>query len=653
VTGEYLTAPGLQVLVFLAGGSQDTHEGWNRLRFLWDGVTGQFRLDRPVPLLAVPPDVPAEHVAPAGESALLAAAERGGAPGWRASAWADHGILGLTVMMTAPRDGAHPSSWTDLEHVWEAATAGLAPEDVLGEARIFLARPSSSSPSYESHEPHDAVPVGAAGEILVWEIEPGSRGTRIVRRLAAVATAEPERQLAWANRDGTLTPLARHLLHAARLRDQIRTFDEGRRSRQLRDELGLLVAGGSGNPAALRPAHAAAIALRAEIDELRHLASAVADDLAKALDPPVSGAEGGPLGQDRQLATWFGRRLDDEIARLDAAVRNAQPALRRQAAKPQLPAIPPPASPASAIPPSAIPPSASPASAIPPAASPAPVSPPAASPASVSSASAGLETRPPQRRTSSPEPWAVVFTALEVEYTAVRAYLDTPVRQHEERGTLYEVGKLPGVHGDWRIALTQTGPGSTMAALQFDRAVRVFAPEIALFLGVAGGRKDVALGDVVVADMIYDYEVGKSTLEGFQPRIRVHYPAHRLLQRAQLVARENRWQQRIRPNWSGPPPASFVKPIVTGGKVVVHHQSATALLLDQYADDALAVETEGHGFLAAAYVNPGVDALVIRGISDLLAGKDQVSDDYWQPVASRHAAAFAIELLDSIGSART
>jgi nucleoside phosphorylase len=611
VTAEYLTAPGLQVLVFLTADSQD----WNRLRFLWDG-----------------------------------AAKRGTPPGWRAAAWTDHGILALTVTMTAPRHSDHPSTrtaperaseaatWTDLEHAWEEATAGLAPEGVLGEARIFLARPSSSSPPHESHEPHDAVPIGAAGEILVWEIEPRSRGTRIVRRLAAVATAAPERQLPWANSDGTLTPLARHLLHAARLRDQIRTFDEGSRSRQLRDELGLLAAGRSENPAGLRPAHAAAIALRAELDELRHLASAVADDLGKALDLRVSGTEAGPLGQDRQLATWFGHQLDDEIARLDAAIRNAQPALRRQPAPPQPPATPLPATSPPASRPYTSPPAASPSR---------------TSPASVSSPPASLDTRPPQRRPSSPRPWAVVFTALEVEYTAVRAYLDASVRQHEERGTLYEVGKLPGVHGDWRIALTQTGPGSTMAALQFDRAVRVFAPEIALFLGVAGGRKDVALGDVVVADIIYDYEVGKSTLEGFQPRIRVHYPAHRLLQRAQLVARENRWQQRIRPNWSGPPPASFVKPIVTGGKVVAHHRSATALLLDQYADDALAVETEGHGFLAAAYVNPGVDALVIRGISDLLAGKDQASDDYWQPVASRHAAAFAIELLDSIGSART
>ena len=88
---------------------------------------------------------------------------------------------------------------------------------------------------------------------------------------------------------------------------------------------------------------------------------------------------------------------------------------------------------------------------------------------------------------------------------------------------------------------------------------------------------------------------------------------------------------------------------MTGSKVVAHDWSTVARLLDQYASDALAVETEGHGFLEGAYVNPGVGALVVRGISDLLV-KDQASDEYWQPVASHHAAAFAIELLESIGA---
>lgn len=114
----------------------------------------------------------------------------------------------------------------------------------------------------------------------------------------------------------------------------------------------------------------------------------------------------------------------------------------------------------------------------------------------------------------------------------------------------------------------------------------------------------MALGDVVVADKVYDYEWGKSTA-------------------------------------GGRPPSAFIKPIVTGSKVVAHDRSQAARLVDRYASDALAIETEGHGFLEGAYAG-------IRGISDLLSGKDKASDDHWQPVASRHAAAFAIERLDSL-----
>jgi nucleoside phosphorylase len=264
--------------------------------------------------------------------------------------------------------------------------------------------------------------------------------------------------------------------------------------------------------------------------------------------------------------------------------------------------------------------------------------------------SPGIRLQPPEP--SSREPWAVIFTALGVEYKAIKEHLAGPVLQIEERGTLYEVGVLPGFHGAWRVAIVQTGPGATPAGVQLERAISVFRPKIALFVGVAGGRKDVVRGDVVVADAIYDCEWGKSTLEGYQPRMRTHHPAYHLLQRAHLVARENRWQRRILPACPEAPPASYVKPIVTGSKVIAHARSEAAHVLDMHASDALAVETEGHGFLEGAYVNREVDALVVRGISDLLTGKDEASDDFWQRAASRHAAAFAVEFLDSIGADR-
>jgi nucleoside phosphorylase len=657
VRGEYLTAPGLLAHVFLTAPRQDAGAGWKHLRSVWHDVTCQFGLDRPVPLLAEKHFLPLDNALPDGRPVVLAAAERSQPEVWQALAWADHDVLCVTAMMAPPREGECAGAWADLEAAWDAATAGLGPDGVLGEARIFLAllahppaeglpdddpatgrvadlvRAAVPEPSILGWWQHwDTVPLSSPGTgpdgASVWEAGPASENGRVLRRLVAVAAVESEGQvdkLVWTNGDGTPTPLARHLLHAARLRHQIRVFDDGSGSRRLRDELGLGVDDPPGDAAGprnrargdtgwdrlsarLEQAQGSAVTLRAGLGQMRDAVAIIDENMRHSLHLADIEPAAGPLSGDLTLAAWFGRRLSDEIGRLDAAVDHARSASSFIAGE---------------------------------------------GPASIRplgrARPVGLVSQPRDREHRT-GPWVVVFTAIEVEYEAVKGYLAGPFRQHEERGTLYELGSLPDVRGSWRVAVTQTGPGSTTAGVQLERAIPVFTPEIVLFLGVAGGRKDVAIGDVVVADTIYDYEGGKSTLEGYLPRMRTDRPAHRLLQRARLVARENRWQERIQPGCPKRRPASFIKPIVTGGKVVAHDRSEVARLLDQYASDALAVETEGHGFLEGAYVNPGVGALVIRGISDLLAGKDKASDEHWQPVASRHAAAFAFELLDSIGA---
>jgi nucleoside phosphorylase len=115
---------------------------------------------------------------------------------------------------------------------------------------------------------------------------------------------------------------------------------------------------------------------------------------------------------------------------------------------------------------------------------------------------------------------AVICSALDVEYLAVRDYLDGPFTEREERGTLYQVGTFSTDRGRWIVALAQTGAGNTQAGIELERAISVFRPQCVLFVGVAGGRKDVALGDVVIADYVYDYESGKDAASGYHSRIK-------------------------------------------------------------------------------------------------------------------------------------
>jgi nucleoside phosphorylase len=238
-------------------------------------------------------------------------------------------------------------------------------------------------------------------------------------------------------------------------------------------------------------------------------------------------------------------------------------------------------------------------------------------------------------------------TALPVEYHAVRAHLSdvgefvTPLGMVGELGTFGEYG------GPWRVGVIQIGMGNERAAVETDRAIAALDPEVVIFTGIAGGIKDVRLGDVLVASKVYAYEYGKDA-EHFRPRPEALEPSFRILNRASAVARGERWQLRIRPPAEGTvpnPPVAVVKPLAAGSRVVSHTGSASALLLREDFSDAAAVEMEGHGFMRALQAHPERQALIVRGISDLIDGKEVSDAGGWQAVASANAAAFAFEVL--------
>jgi len=243
-------------------------------------------------------------------------------------------------------------------------------------------------------------------------------------------------------------------------------------------------------------------------------------------------------------------------------------------------------------------------------------------------------------------PHAVILTALPVEYLSVRKYLIDLEEKEHPQGTIYEQGKYVAQGQEWEVGIAQVGAGNAGAAVEADRAIAYFQPNILFFVGIAGGIKDVAIGDVVVATEVYNYESGKVG-EQFLTRPKAGKSAYKAVKRAEFEAKQGKWLQRLK---IAPirQPSVFVAPIVAGEKVIASRKSDLFQFLRTNYNDAIALEMEGFGFLNAAFAYPEIQAVVIRGISDLIEGKNDDSvepEDNRQVKASQHASAFAFEIL--------
>ncbi len=241
---------------------------------------------------------------------------------------------------------------------------------------------------------------------------------------------------------------------------------------------------------------------------------------------------------------------------------------------------------------------------------------------------------------------AVILTALPVEYLAVRSHLQNLIEEIHAQGTIYERGTFRANNQNWEVGIVEIGAGNIGAALEAERAIAHFNPDVILFVGVAGGIKDVAIGDVVASTKIYGYESGKAE-QRFKSRPEIGLSAYNLEQRARAEARKGDWTQRLNevPKLT---PRVFVAPIAAGEKVVTSTQSELFSFLRDNYGDAIAIEMEGIGFLEAVRANQRVSAIVIRGISDLIDNKQEVDQCGSQELASHHASAFTFELLGKL-----
>ncbi len=246
----------------------------------------------------------------------------------------------------------------------------------------------------------------------------------------------------------------------------------------------------------------------------------------------------------------------------------------------------------------------------------------------------------------------LILTALEVERLAIEKHLKNiePIA-HPVTGTDYTKGIYHCNGVTIEVIVARTDQTNVNAAIETERAIAHFDPAYAFFAGVAGGLKDVKVGDIVIGRDVYAYERGKTEKNNFKPRPQFGASTYALERLAGQYAKSEVWkritEKLLDPEFA-PIISTFTGTIASGEKVDSSVDSDLHQFLKQNASHALAIEMEGLGFLEVCRMRPLVKTLLLRGVSDLVDNKGQMDGKGSQQYASANVAAFLFGLLEQL-----
>lgn len=244
----------------------------------------------------------------------------------------------------------------------------------------------------------------------------------------------------------------------------------------------------------------------------------------------------------------------------------------------------------------------------------------------------------------------LVLTALELERQAVLAHLENIQQEtHPETGTDYAIGYYKTPVGNVKIVVGKTDQTNINAGIETERALKYFMPTHAFFVGVAGGLKDVKVGDIVIGKAVFGYERGKETDKGFLLRPQHGYSSYDLERIAEGYGNSDEWKVKSRSLINSEFSSSILVysgTIAAGEKVMTDIDSETLFFLRTNVSNALAIEMEGLGFLEACRPYTEIKSLLLRGISDLIKGKDGSDEKGSQLYASQNVSAFLFGIID-------
>ncbi|MFF3014530.1 CATRA conflict system CASPASE/TPR repeat-associated protein [Streptomyces sp. NPDC057939] len=347
-TGELLDEH-LVLHLFAPLGGPHAAAAYRAVADIWTACRHLFAMESPLPGTGLPRDLPASAAElPRAEDGsagtrTVAAQERAD-DHYQAVLRRHHDVLSLSVAL-APR--TERPGWRLLERQWNAVSHGrTAP--LIGESRIRfarLARPVTGDGAGVA-DPVEIVAGPAARlpdpprdpawqrrgavvheRLFMWEPDPGvhERPRRDILLVAGADDEAPASAWAWSSGGTATPPLARYLLHAAKLRYQLRVWRRDGRAGLLRELIEEATEravagrpsehGEMGDPALLI---AEARQLLPRLRSLRRTVDIASDNMARALGAPPPYA--GFLADDHALASRLLAALDDETGYLTDAM---------------------------------------------------------------------------------------------------------------------------------------------------------------------------------------------------------------------------------------------------------------------------------------------------------------------------------------------
>jgi len=268
-----------------------------------------------------------------------------------------------------------------------------------------------------------------------------------------------------------------------------------------------------------------------------------------------------------------------------------------------------------------------------------------------------------------------IVTGLTEEFDILKRIIPDLKEPADESNGWYRtrVTSVDGTRTYSLVAAFQNGMGPLEANSLTASIIKRWNPAYIILVGIAGSfQGEVRLGDVIVSQQIFYYDIGKEASKGISYRPQ-GYPCSTVLIRqaealnldklilktwqkaakksairlaSKLVTPNRRLSKHAQSELKNHLPAVHFGTVASGSLVIANRRKRQKLLA--LHGKILGTEMEGAGVLHAAfYEEIPTPAIVIKGISDA-ADKNKDREDaklYWRELAKENSARFALDLI--------